>query len=79
LVVGSPAGRGDDEAARLEPARRPTTEQEEPTMAKARAVVVRPAGLYVGVDWAYRRAAWCALSVGGEIVDAVAADEDGLA
>jgi transposase len=42
---------------------------------------VRPAGLYVGIDWAYRRAAWCALSVGGEIAGegAVAADEDGLA
>ena len=36
---------------------------------------------YVGVDWAYRRAAWCAQSASGEIVDegAVAADADGLA
>jgi len=36
---------------------------------------------YVGIDWSYRRAAWCALSEGGTIVGegAVAADEDGLA
>jgi transposase len=36
---------------------------------------------YVGIDWSYRRAAWCALSDAGEIVGegAVAADEDGLA
>jgi transposase len=35
---------------------------------------------YVGIDWAYRRAAWCALSEAGEVVGegAVAADEDGL-
>jgi transposase len=50
-------------------------------MAKARAAVVRPAALHVGIDWAYRRAAWCALSASGEIVEegVVAADEDGLA
>ena len=36
---------------------------------------------YVGIDWSYRRAAWCALSDAGEVVGegAVAADEDGLA
>jgi hypothetical protein len=36
---------------------------------------------YVGIDWSYRRAAWCALSDAGKIVGegAVAADEDGLA
>ena len=36
---------------------------------------------YVGIDWAYRRAAWCAKREGGAIVDEgfVAADEDGLA
>ena len=36
---------------------------------------------YVGIDWSYRRAAWCALSEAGEVVGegAVAADEDGLA
>jgi transposase len=36
---------------------------------------------YVGIDWSYRRAAWCALSDAGTIVGegAVAADEDGLA
>ena len=36
---------------------------------------------YVGIDWSYRRAAWCALSEVGEIVGegAVPADEDGLA
>ncbi|PZS23304.1 MAG: IS110 family transposase [Pseudonocardiales bacterium] len=50
-------------------------------MAKARADVVQPAMRYVGIDWAYRRAAWCALSAGGEILDEglVGADEDGLA
>src|SRR3954469_25522363 len=50
-------------------------------MAKATGAVVRPAVLYVGIDWAYRRAAWCAQSASGEIVDegAVAADADGLA
>ena len=36
---------------------------------------------YVGIDWSYRRAAWCALSDAGKIVGegAMAADEDGLA
>ena len=36
---------------------------------------------YVGIDWAYRRAAWCAMREGGEIADEglVPADEDGLA
>jgi len=36
---------------------------------------------YVGIDWAYRRAAWCALSEGGTIdaEGAVPAEEDGLA
>jgi len=36
---------------------------------------------YLGIDWSYRRAAWCALSEGGTIVGegVVAADEDGLA
>jgi hypothetical protein len=36
---------------------------------------------YVGIDWSYRRAAWCALSEGGGVVGegAVPADEDGLA
>ena len=36
---------------------------------------------YVGIDWAYRRAQWCALSDAGKVVGegAVAADEDGLA
>jgi transposase len=36
---------------------------------------------YVGIDWAYRRAAWCAVRQGGEIADEglVPADEDGLA
>jgi hypothetical protein len=35
---------------------------------------------FVGIDWAYRRAAWCALSEGGAISQegAVPADEDGL-
>src|SRR4051794_6487944 len=49
-------------------------------MAKAMAVGAQPAG-YVGIDWAYRRAAWCAMSAGGEILEegAVSADEDGLA
>ena len=50
-------------------------------MAKPRVDGARPVALHVGIDWAYRRAAWCALSARGEIVDegAVAADEDGLA
>jgi len=36
---------------------------------------------YVGIDWAYRRAAWCAKSASGEIRNegVVPADEDGLA
>jgi hypothetical protein len=36
---------------------------------------------YVGIDWSYRRAAWCALSDAGAIVGegAVSTDEDGLA
>jgi transposase len=36
---------------------------------------------YVGVDWAYRQAQWCALGPGGEIVDEgrISADRDGLA
>ena len=36
---------------------------------------------FVGIDWAYRRAAWCAKSKSGEIVaeGVTPADEDGLA
>jgi transposase len=36
---------------------------------------------YLGIDWSYRRAAWCALGEGGAVVGegAVPADEDGLA
>ena len=36
---------------------------------------------YVGIDWAYRRAAWCAKARSGEIVaeGVTPADEDGLA
>jgi transposase len=36
---------------------------------------------YVGLDWAYRSAQWCALAPGGEIVGEgrIAADRDGLA
>jgi transposase len=36
---------------------------------------------FVGIDWAYRRAAWCAKVKGGEIVGegVTLADEDGLA
>jgi transposase len=36
---------------------------------------------YVGVDWAYRTAQWCALDLGGEIAGEgrIAADRDGLA
>jgi transposase len=36
---------------------------------------------YVGIDWAYRRAAWCAVREGGDIAEEglVPADEDGLA
>jgi hypothetical protein len=35
---------------------------------------------YLGIDWAYRRAAWCARSESGAITGegAVPADEDGL-
>jgi hypothetical protein len=37
--------------------------------------------LFVGIDWAYRRAAWCAKAGSGEIVaeSVIPADEDGLA
>jgi transposase len=36
---------------------------------------------YVGLDWAYRKAQWCALAPGGEITGEgrIAADRDGLA
>lgn len=36
---------------------------------------------YVGLDWAYRQAQWCALSPGGEVAGEgrIAADRDGLA
>jgi hypothetical protein len=36
---------------------------------------------YLGIDWAYRRAAWCAKNGGGDVLDegVVPADEDGLA
>ena len=36
---------------------------------------------YLGIDWSYRRAAWCSLSDAGVIVGegAVPADADGLA
>jgi len=36
---------------------------------------------YLGIDWAYRRAAWCAKNAAGDVVDegVVPADEDGLA
>jgi transposase len=36
---------------------------------------------YVGIDWAYGRAAWCAVSAGGQTVaeGLIPADEDGLA
>jgi transposase len=36
---------------------------------------------YLGIDWAYRRAAWCAKNAGGDVLDegVVPADEDGLA
>jgi hypothetical protein len=35
---------------------------------------------YVGIDWATRRAAWCALNAAGEVVDegVVPADLDGV-
>ena len=41
----------------------------------------RPGMNYVGIDWAYRRAAWCALSEGGRIEGEgmIPADEGGLA
>src|SRR5438105_2107655 len=41
----------------------------------------RPEVKYVGVDWAYRRAQWCALAPGGEVAGEgrIAADRDGLA
>src|SRR6266545_7484333 len=40
-----------------------------------------PVTEYVGIDWAYRRAAWCAMSAGGVISAEgfTPADEDGLA
>jgi len=36
---------------------------------------------YVGLDWAYRTAQWCALDLGGEIAGEgrISADRDGLA
>jgi transposase len=35
---------------------------------------------YLGIDWGTRRAAWCALTAGGELTEGtVSADEDGLA
>ena len=36
---------------------------------------------YVGIDWAYRKAQWCALAPSGEIAGdgRIAADRDGLA
>jgi hypothetical protein len=36
---------------------------------------------YVGLDWAYRKAQWCALAPGGEIAGEgqIPADRDGLA
>ena len=34
---------------------------------------------YLGIDWGTRRAAWCALTAGGELTEGtVSADEDGL-
>ena len=35
---------------------------------------------YVGIDWASRRAAWCALDTAGELLGegVIAADRDGL-
>src|SRR3954469_21576842 len=34
---------------------------------------------YLGIDWGTRRAAWCALSPGGELTEGtITADEDGL-
>src|SRR2546428_10909975 len=42
---------------------------------------MRPEVKYVGLDWAYRTAQWCALDPGGEIAGEgrFAADRDGLA
>src|SRR2546425_8836935 len=36
---------------------------------------------YVGIEWAYRKAQWCALTAGGEVAGEgrIAADRDGLA
>jgi hypothetical protein len=36
---------------------------------------------YVGIDWAYRKAQWCALAPGGDIAGEgrIPADRDGLA
>jgi hypothetical protein len=35
---------------------------------------------YLGIDWGIRRAAWCALDQGGELVEGMmSADEEGLA
>jgi hypothetical protein len=36
---------------------------------------------FVGIDWAYRRAAWCAVSPSGAVLGegVVPAEEDGLA
>ena len=36
---------------------------------------------FVGIDWSYRRAAWCAMNASGVVLGegAVPADEDGLA
>jgi hypothetical protein len=41
----------------------------------------RPGMNYVGIDWAYGRAAWCVLGVAGAIEGEglIPADEDGLA
>ena len=49
--------------------------------ASVEAIRRRPGVQYVGIDWAYRRAAWCGVREGGEIADEglVPADEDGLA
>jgi hypothetical protein len=34
---------------------------------------------YLGIDWGTRRAAWCAISPGGELTEGtISADEDGL-
>src|SRR5438132_13212574 len=41
----------------------------------------RPEVQYVGIDWAYRWARWCALAAAGEVAGEgrIAADRDGLA